>query len=175
MNLDSPKRRNTVFAPGNPLAYLLTFTTYGTRLQGDVRGSVNRKNNQHGTLLLHENKQIQYWQRRGLRTEILILNSASRRTVHRMIEEVARHKVWDLRALNVRTNHVHAVIAGDTTPEFIMNSLKSWATRGLKENGLQRENGTYWTRHGSTGYLWTPQDVEAACQYVVERQGEDLQ
>lgn len=175
MNYDSPKRANTFIAPGYPLAYLLTFTTYGTRLHGDVRGSVNRKNNQRGTLLLHENKQIQNWQRRILRDEALILDSASRKTVHRMIEGVVRHNGWDLRALNVRTNHVHAVIAGDTTPEFIMNSLKAWATRGLKENGLLRENGTYWTRHGSTEYLWTAEALEAACRYVIERQGEDLQ
>jgi REP element-mobilizing transposase RayT len=175
MNDRLPQHANTVLAAGYPLAYLLTFTTYGTRLHGDQRGSVNKRNNQYGKLFLHENKQIENWQLRSLRDEKLLLNGTFRKTVRRTIEEVARHNSWHLRALNVRTNHVHIVVSGDATPELIMNSLKSWATRGLKEGGVQRENGTYWTRHGSTGYLWTPQDVESACQYVVEQQGEDLQ
>jgi len=175
MNLDSPKRRDAAFAPGFPLAYLITFTTYGTRLHGDDRGSVNTNNNLHQTPYLNENRQINQWQRQLLRAEPLILSTPHRKIVHRMIENAARHNGWDIRALNVRTNHVHVVIAGDATPEFIMNSLKSKSTRGLKEHGIIRENGTYWTRHGSTEYLWTAQEVGAACHYVIERQGEDLQ
>lgn len=77
-------------------------------------------------------------------------------------------------ALNVRTNHIHAVIACDSEPEPVMNSLKSWTTRGLKCDGVNRANGTYWTRHGSTEYLWNPDSVSAACRYVIEEQGETL-
>ena len=34
--------------PDRPLAYFLTFTTYGTWLHGDGRGSVDREHNQPG-------------------------------------------------------------------------------------------------------------------------------
>ena len=35
-------------ASSYPLAYLLTFTCYGTRLHGDTRGTVDRNNNRYG-------------------------------------------------------------------------------------------------------------------------------
>jgi hypothetical protein len=31
-----------------------------------------------------------------------------------------------------------------------------------------------WTRHGSTRYLWKPEQVSAAVQYVVQKQGEAM-
>jgi REP element-mobilizing transposase RayT len=174
MNLNSPKKRGAVFAPGFPLAYLITFTTYGTRLHGDPRGSVNREHNRHQEPCLQQNAQIQNWQTGTLKVPPLKLDRAGRLAVHEAIEAVLDNNSWELRALNVRTNHVHVVIAADTEPEPIMNSLKSWATRRLKCAGVNRPNGTYWTRHGSTEYLWTPDAVSAACRYVIENQGEDL-
>jgi hypothetical protein len=55
-----------------------------------------------------------------------------------------------------------------------MNQLKSWATRRLREEGLAESDERIWTRHGSTRYLWTEQDVLAAGAYVLEGQGDDL-
>ena len=75
-----------------------------------------------------------------------------------------------MHALNARTNHIHAVLAADTTPERVMNELKSWATRRMVEAGALAAGTKAWCRHGSTRYLWTPGALEAACRYVVEGQ-----
>ena len=38
-----------------PLGYLITFRTYGTWLQGDKRGSVDRHNNRYGAPVIKPN------------------------------------------------------------------------------------------------------------------------
>jgi hypothetical protein len=40
----------------NPLAFLITFRSYGTWLHGDERGSVNRFHNQYKSALLPPEK-----------------------------------------------------------------------------------------------------------------------
>ena len=51
-----------------------------------------------------------------------------------------------------------------------MNSLKSWATRRLREAGLLNGETRPWGRHGSTHYLWTVKEVQRATLYVLEAQ-----
>ena len=79
-----------------------------------------------------------------------------------------------LHAINVRTNHMHAVVTANTSPEAVMNSFKSWSTRRMVEAGLFARGDKVWVRHGSTRYLWKPAQLETACRYVADSQGEDL-
>ena len=46
--------------------------------------------------------------------------------------------------------------------------------RWLREEGLYAQDAPLWSRHGSTRYLWKPPQVENACRYVADSQGEDL-
>ncbi|MEX0784178.1 MAG: transposase [Dehalococcoidia bacterium] len=81
---------------------------------------------------------------------------------------------WELMALNVRTNHVHAVVDANATPERVMNDYKVWATKRLRTERITAPKRPIWARHGSTIWLWTGRDLEAACAYVSEGQGNDL-
>jgi REP element-mobilizing transposase RayT len=90
-----------------------------------------------------------------------------------MVERCSeRH--WSLRAAHVRTNHVHIVVDADILPERIMNDLKSYASRCLNRLGLDDHDRKRWARHGSTRWLWKPESVSAAIQYVVDRQGDPM-
>ena len=91
------------------------------------------------------------------------------------IEAECRHYEWTLLALNVRTNHVHVVVASPLPPERVMTMLKSAGTRAMRVAGLVGAGDRAWSRHGSTVYLWTEADVEGACVYVVHGQGEELE
>jgi hypothetical protein len=51
-----------------------------------------------------------------------------------------------------------------------MGTLKAWATRRLRDAGLEPRSGPVWARHGSTRYLWNERDIEAACWYVLHGQ-----
>jgi hypothetical protein len=55
-----------------------------------------------------------------------------------------------------------------------MSDFKAYASRHLNRMGLDELNRKRWARHGSTRWLWTPQHVSAAMQYVVAEQGDAM-
>ncbi len=158
------------------LAYLLTWTCYGTWLHGDQRGSVGQDSNVPDTPFLPPNKPHEQFDVGHLRREPIELDAASRDLVQRTIAAHCAHRKWDLLAVHVRTNHIHVVVVacGSLAPEAVMGQFKSWCTRRLREAGLAPDQGPVWTKHVSTRYLWKPASVEAAVRYVVEGQGADL-
>lgn len=159
---------------GEPLGYLITFRTYGTWLHGDDRGSVDRHHNVYGTPLCGPNAALMLAERTRLRHAAVLLDKTHRANVGDAIRRLCTQRDWALSALNVRTNHVHAVIAPPDTPERVLHALKSFATRHLRERALVSRDLRLWARHGGTRYLWTPKDVQEACRYVAESQGDDL-
>src|SRR6266568_6203472 len=78
---------------------------------------------------------------------------------------------WNLLAAHVRSSHVHIVIEAETRPERVMNDLKSYASRCLNRLALDEPTRQRWARHGSTRWLWKPENVSAAIRYVVDEQG----
>ncbi len=52
--------------------------------------------------------------------------------------------------------------------------LKGRASRRLTRFGVDPTCRRWWTRGGSTKYLWREEDVDSAIEYVVERQGEKM-
>jgi len=156
---------------GFPAAYLVTFHTYGTWLHGTDRGSVDQTHNQYGTPLLDSDEWREQEECLRLKHPPTLLSDAGRILVDQTIREVCEHRDWTLHALNVRTNHVHVVVSAGVEPEKILNDLKAYATRRLIEAALFPPNTKVWTRHGSTRYLWKPDSMAAACQYVREGQG----
>jgi len=161
-------------ADNYPLAYFLTFTTYGTWLHGDNRGSVDPAHAAFDSAVLEPNASREETIRAHLGHQPVILEASLRTAVEEAIRDRCRFRGWTLEALNVRTNHVHAVIAALVSPERILSQLKSRATRCCREEGLIGAEQPMWTRHGSTRYLWTEDDIERACSYVAESQGPDL-
>jgi REP element-mobilizing transposase RayT len=157
-----------------PLAYLITFSTYGTRLHGDERGTVTRKNNEYGTPTVPASAVRLGVESERMNHEPFVMNTAQRTVAEATIQEVCRFRSWTILALNVRTNHIHVLVNAEATPEKVMGDLKSWMTRRLRERGLVRPGATLWTEHGSTRHLWKRRYVDAAWDYVVNGQGYEL-
>jgi REP element-mobilizing transposase RayT len=160
--------------PSSPLAYFLTFTTYGTWLHGRAPGSVDRRHNAVGTPFLPPDTRREQESRQTLAEEPYVLDARGRDVVLRTLVEVARHRRWKLWAAHVRTNHVHVVVSAEARPEKVMADFKAYASRRLKEDANERADRTRWTQHGSTMYLWTPEQVAARVAYVVAGQGEAM-
>jgi REP element-mobilizing transposase RayT len=158
---------------GYPLAYLVTFRCYGTWLHGDARGSVDRDHNSHGAPLAPPDERLLARRASMLKGEAVILDAVQRAVVEQTLREVSAHHGWVLYAINVRTNHVHAVVSAPCAPERILNAWKSWSTRRLREAGLVSQSQPLWSRHGSTRYLWTKESLTNACVYVEQGQDED--
>ena len=159
---------------GDPLAYFISFTTYGTWLHGRAPGSVDREHNLPGTPFLPADPTREVANREGLRQEPYILDEPRRAVVLRTIREVAAHRRWKLWAVHVRTNHVHIVVTAADKPEKVMADFKAWASRRLREACAESADRDRWTQHGSTRYLNTEASLVGAIVYVVEEQGEKM-
>ena len=155
-----------------PLAYFITFTTYGTWLHGREPGSVDRKHNVPDTPLLPADPMVEAAARQSLRQEPYLLDEPRRAIVLRTIQEVAKHRGWRLWAAHVRSNHVHVVVTAPHPPEKVMSDFKARASRRLREEFGESADRDRWTQHGSTRWLNTVDTLAAAIAYVVEQQGE---
>jgi len=95
------------------------------------------------------------------------LDPAQRKIVRDAIIELCGRRAFTLHAVNVRTNHVHVVVGVQAKPERIADALKAHSTRRLREEGLIDGADRIWSRGRSRRYLWKPQHVEAAIDYVL--------
>ncbi|MFN0167014.1 MAG: hypothetical protein ACKV22_11350 [Bryobacteraceae bacterium] len=156
------------------MTYLITFSCYGARIHGDAAGSVNRVQHVPGTPTL-EADPVRVAVERGLMAQAPYqLDAARRDLVSRSVRDECAYRNWTLLALHARTNHVHIVVAAPQPPERILNILKAYASRALNRAGLDDPGRKRWSRHGSTRYLWKPEEVEKAIAYVADRQGEPM-
>jgi REP element-mobilizing transposase RayT len=97
-----------------------------------------------------------------------------RAAVEEGVRENCDKRGWVLRAINVRTNHVHSVVTAGCKPEPVMNAFKANATRKMVEACAWQRGIKPWSRHGSTRYLWTEKSVDRAIDYVINGQGDEL-
>ena len=153
-----------------PLAFFLTFRTYGTWPPGDDRGFVDHRRRATDAHESSPNPWLQEISLARMHGAPRVLNDAQRLDVDAEIRETCRRHGWDLHALNVRTNHVHIVLSAGEPPEQLLASLKAWATRRLRSDRLVGAEERVWARHGSTRCLRTVESLEAACDYVVNQQ-----
>ena len=158
-----------------PLAYLITIRTYGTWLHGDPRGSVDRHGkNIYNTSRIEPNQRLLQWMKDEMNGPPFILNNAQRIAVDAEIKSVCELRSYLLRALNVRTNHLHSVVSAQKKPEPIITAFKANGTRVLRETGLAARDVQIWSRGKSRRYLWKPRAVNLAIDYTLNQQGENL-
>ena len=148
--------------------YFLTWTTYGSHLPGDPRGSVDKQHNIPGTPRLKPHRRRYAANRAQLKSSPVRFSPAQRNLLDNTIREHCLFRHWLLHALNVRTNHVHIVVTADASPSDVMGKLKSRCSRRLRE--LDPHLSRIWTTHGSTRWLNTNETVMAAIRYVLHHQ-----
>jgi len=150
----------------DPLGYFITFTVRNSWLHGDERGSYRK-----GGEFIPPSPDWIRMDLSNVKEPPLLLSPEQRTIVAATIEEVCAFRGWILYEQNVRTNHVHFVVAAkNVKPEKVMCDIKAMATRQLREMGLFPKDKKPWTKHGSTIYLFTEQALADARQYVREGQ-----
>ena len=147
--------------PQPPTTYHLTFHTYGTWLPGDDRGWHRRGD---GATPRPPAPKLRAWCARRMTCEPLWLSEHQRQIVREAIHEHCAHRGFAVHSLAVQRAHVHVVVTATVAPEALMTSLKGWATRALRKDGLAAEQ-TVWAEHGSTRRLHTPERCARAIRY----------
>ena len=121
-----------------PLAYLLTFRTFGTWLHGDERESIGRDGRNHyGKPRIQPKPEFESAMKEETKQPPFILTKPMRRVVESAIKELCERRRYGLLAVNVRTNHAHAVISAQMKPERIAGRPESErnenASRGIAD------------------------------------------
>ncbi len=138
-----------------PLAYLITFRTYGTWLHGDERTSVRRnRKGKYETKVIDINVPLKERMEEETIGKPVILDRSQRKAVQDSIKEVCQHRDYILYAVNVRSNHGHVVVGAEARPERIADTFKAYSTRKLRELRLIDPEIQIWSRGRSRKYLW---------------------
>jgi REP element-mobilizing transposase RayT len=144
------------------------------RLHGDERGTVDNDHNAYGAPFVPPNFRYENLRRSELAEEPLILGAALRGVIDASLQQHAEFRKWHLHAWNVRTNHVHVVVAAKDDPGKMMGQFKAYGTRALADAKLLDARTHVWTPRGSKKWLFTDQHARDCCNYVWYGQGDDL-
>lgn len=156
-----------------PLAYLITVRTYGTWLHGDERTSVKRDGwNHFGHPRYRPNASLESWMRAEMNGDPVLFCETMRNIADVAVRDLCKHRGYSLYALNVRSNHLHAVIAAAMKPERIADAVKAAVTKSLRLAGYFSMEAKVWSRGRSRRYLWKPSHVKAAVEYTHFGQGD---
>ncbi|MFM8415231.1 MAG: transposase [Planctomycetota bacterium] len=154
---------NEPFTP-DPLAFFLTWTTYGSWLPGDDRGWADDRG-----VLREPSLRLTSSARRRLAGFAVSLTLAQREQVAQTIARHCQHRQWTLFAVACRSQHVHVVVSAPAyQPVTVSQQLKMWAARTLVSGGALA--GRIWTRGCSRRRIYDERGLQAVVQYVAECQ-----
>ena len=150
----------------DPLAFFITWTVYGTFLQGDVRGWRQRRKG-----VRPPRPNLARWRRERLKHPIQLLGKEQQASVEFEIERLSAYRGWHVWAANARSNHVHVVVsAPGYTGEKVRDQLKANCTRVLRERWSVFEDRPVWTTGGDWQCVNTEEDLEAVVYYASDGQ-----
>ena len=149
-----------------PLGFFITWTVYGTFLQGDDRWWRRR-----GRGSQPPQPRLEEWHRNRLKHPVILLNHDQRQIVQAEIDLHCEYRQWRLWIANARTNHVHVVV---TTPGYngakVRDQLKANCTRALRQHDQRFVDRPVWSVGGDWQCLATHDDLEQAILYAGEAQ-----
>ena len=145
------------------VGYMLTWTTYGTWLQGEKRGWVNDGEVLEECVGLLQ-KNIQSMNQRAV-----YLSKSQREVVRRAILESAKRIGQEILAVTVRSNHVHVVVVNSYIPiSKVVQRYKRESTHAICSGGFK---GKVWTKGYDVQYCFDEAGVRGRVGYV-ERHGD---
>jgi REP element-mobilizing transposase RayT len=140
------------------IGYMVTWTTYGTWLQGDKRRYVrDRKILPADSELEKANKKLQ-------KSETIRLTKKQKEVVKDAVLNESQRIGHQIFALSVCSNHIHLVAGlGNETIESAVSRYKNVATCALKKTGLTKK---IWTRGFDKQFCYNSEELEQKIEYV---------
>jgi REP element-mobilizing transposase RayT len=140
------------------IGYMVTWTTYGTWLQGDERGYV--KNGE----ILPANDKLNSANQNQQKFQTVKLNSSQKQIVQNTILQESHKINQKIFAIAVRSNHIH-IVAGVSSEaiEQIVQRFKRMSTLYLHNAGL---NGKVWSTGFDKRFCFTEKEIKQKIKYV---------
>ena len=140
------------------IGYMVTWTTYGTWLQGDERGYVKDGK------ILEKNDELNLINQKLQKYPAFKLNSEQKQIVKKAVLEEAQrinHKIF---AIAVYSNHLH-IVAGvsEESIEQTVHRYKYSATLALRKFGKEKR---IWSKGFDKRFCFTNEELERKIKYV---------
>ena len=140
------------------LGYFITWTTYGTWLQGETKGYVKDGH------ILSENPKLRESNIKDMAKRPIKLNQRQKEIAREAILREAKKYKHKIPAIAVCTNHVHIIIEYCGEPiERIVGRYKNAACIALQKDGL---SGKEWTRGYDKRYCFDEKSLKDRIDYV---------
>lgn len=136
-----------------PLGYFLSWGTYGTRLHGDPRGTVDRTETGHRDPILGPHEERWEYERGKMNFPPVILTREHRLFAESAIPEICERGMWKYQTCAVAPDHVHVILTSEHEPKTIRRILKRWLGQSLSEKWPLDEGATWWAECGSIKWL----------------------
>ena len=150
----------------DPLAFFITWTVYGTHLQGDERGWRKWRQGEQ-----QPKPKLAQWRQDQLSHPIILLSPEQRRIVEAECRRHSDHRSWRLWEVNARTNHVHVVVTAiDVSGKLVRDQLKANCTRGLREQNTVFRDRPVWSVGGDWQCVNNEDELATVCEYVRDAQ-----
>jgi len=149
-----------------PLAYHITFGTYGTRLHGDPRGTVDRRRNRPGDPIVGPNEA---WRRMEAGREShppIVLSAAQRVYAERAVLSICRRGRWTCEQVACRADHVHVLLSTGRDGKVVRRWLKRWLGEAMSARWPVPVGQSWWAKGGSVKWVWDAGYLERVAQYV---------
>ena len=149
----------------------ITFGTYGDRLHGDDRPTVDRKHNQFDTPFLATHPERNEHEQTLLISEVVVLTSEQQRFIESIAPDICERGGWDFIACAAGTNHVHVMLRVDELVhgKRVRALFKRWLTQALNARYPKSKPPIWWTEGGSTKVVKDDVYLVTAKQYVEEQ------
>ena len=146
------------FVLGFIIGYMLTWTTYGTWLQGDRRGYV--KDGQ----IMGGDPALLLCNKANLSCPVFRLNKKRKNIVHDQILKTAERMGQDVYAVSVYSNHVHLVVENtEMDVGKVVHKYKADSTYALRKEGVE---GRIWTKGYDNRFCSDEKSLQARIEYV---------
>jgi len=143
---------------GRVIGYMLTWTTYGTWLQGDKRGYVK------GGEVIRGNRHFWRLNKANQKERAVRLGKEEREIVKAAILEEAMKSGQKIYSIAVCTNHVHIAAKHMDEPiETLVARYKNSSRQALKRKGF---TGRVWTKGYDKRYCFNEEALQARVDYV---------
>ncbi|HEX8912233.1 MAG TPA: hypothetical protein VF796_07725 [Humisphaera sp.] len=151
-----------------PLAFHITFGTYGTRLHGDERGTIDRKANRPGDPIVGSDASWWSQERGRMKFPPVVLTLEQMRHAEQSVPYVCTRGEWTLRTCAAGPDHVHVLLTAmclHPEPERIRMWLKRWLGQAMSKRWSLPEGATWWAEGGCIRYVWSEEYYEAVHKY----------
>ena len=158
------------------LAFHITWGTYGTRLHGDPRGTVDRTHNEFGTPVLGYDQHRWEREKENLNFDPVILTREQMIFIEQSIPKICQRGGWDYITCAVGPDHVHTILKSKVDPEKIRRLLKRWLTQELFKKYATEPScpqpgtgASWWAECGSIRWIDNERYYENATRYVTDQ------